>query len=194
MAHFSAEWLSKSYYEDTTLDSKVRGEMEEFTQIPRSQFSPTSPNNSCGDTSGSESEVGDDSEVEAAQQRRMRTKFTSEQISRLESTFSKHKYLGAIQRRKIAEKLNLSETQVKTWFQNRRMKLKREVQDLRPDFLAVPAALLPPALFQHHVLSGQFPAHSGYFPQMQPLHTATLPAAALQLGRSHPVIMPPHFY
>lgn len=56
--------------------------------------------------------MGDDSEGEAAQQRRLRTKFTTEQISKLESTFSKHKYLGATQRRKLAEKLNLSETQV----------------------------------------------------------------------------------
>uniref|UniRef100_A0A4W6D1N2 Homeobox domain-containing protein n=1 Tax=Lates calcarifer TaxID=8187 RepID=A0A4W6D1N2_LATCA len=79
----------------------------------------------------------------ATQQRRMRTKFTSEQISTLENTFSRHKYLGATQRKKFAEKLNLSETQVKTWFQNRRMKLKREVQDLRPAFLSVPAS--PPA-------------------------------------------------
>lgn len=57
--------------------------------------------------------MGDDSEGEVAQQqRRMRTKFTSEQISRLESTFSKHRYLGAVQRTKIAARLNLSETQV----------------------------------------------------------------------------------
>lgn len=67
---------------------------------------------SCGYASGSESEAGDDSGGEAAQQRRLRTKFTSAQISRLESTFSKHKYLGATRRRKVAEKLNLSETQV----------------------------------------------------------------------------------
>lgn len=67
---------------------------------------------SCGYTSGSESEVADDSEEEATQQKRMRTKFTSEQIRKLEDTFSKHKYLGATQRRKFAEKLNLSETQV----------------------------------------------------------------------------------
>lgn len=67
---------------------------------------------SCGHASGSESEVGDDSEGEAVQQRRMRTKFTTEQIRKLESSFSKHRYLSASQRRKIAEKLNLSETQV----------------------------------------------------------------------------------
>lgn len=45
-------------------------------------------------------------------QRRMRTKFTSEQIRKLESTFSKHRYLGALQRRTIAERLSLSEIQV----------------------------------------------------------------------------------
>uniref|UniRef100_A0A4W6D1M7 Homeobox domain-containing protein n=1 Tax=Lates calcarifer TaxID=8187 RepID=A0A4W6D1M7_LATCA len=56
----------------------------------------------------------------ATQQRRMRTKFTSEQISTLENTFSRHKYLGATQRKKFAEKLNLSETQVGVchWFEN----------------------------------------------------------------------------
>ncbi|GAA6225210.1 ventral expressed homeobox [Lates japonicus] len=195
MANFSVEWLSKSYYEETPLQvkdaalhSKVHRETEEFTKESRREFSPTSPNNSCGYTSGSESEVGDDSEGEATQQRRMRTKFTSEQISTLENTFSKHKYLGATQRKKFAEKLNLSETQVKTWFQNRRMKLKREVQDLRPAFLSVPAALLPPQLFQHPGLSGQLPARSGFYPQLQPLHRPGLPAAL------HPAILPPHFF
>lgn len=68
---------------------------------------------SCGYTSASESEVGDDSEAELGPNRRVRTKFTSYQIARLEKTFHKHKYLGASQRRKIAEKLHLSETQVR---------------------------------------------------------------------------------
>ncbi|XP_047459523.1 homeobox protein MSX-2-like [Mugil cephalus] len=202
MANFSIEWLSKSYYEEITLQerdaalhSKVHSEMGEFAKESRSQHSPTSPNNSCGYTSGSESEVGDDSEGETAQQRRMRTKFTSEQITKLESTFNKHKYLGATQRRKIAEKLNLSETQVKTWFQNRRMKLKREVQDMRPEFLAVPAALLPPVLIQHPFLSGQLPAGGGFYPQLQPLHRTILPATPLHQHRSHPTILPPpRFY
>lgn len=74
---------------------------------------PPSVSDSCGYTSGSESEVGDDSEPELGPNRRVRTKFTSYQIARLEKTFHKHKYLGASQRRKIAEKLHLSETQVR---------------------------------------------------------------------------------
>ncbi|KAF3708579.1 Homeobox protein vent1 [Channa argus] len=201
MANFSVEWLSKSYYEDIILQarddalhSKAQSEEGEFTQESRSQYSPTSPNKSCDYSSGSESEVGDDSEGEATQQRRLRTKFTSEQISKLENTFRKHKYLGAPQRRKIAEKLNLSETQVKTWFQNRRMKLKREVQDLRTEFYSVSAALLPPPLFQHPALRGQFPASRGLYQELQPPPAgATLPAPLHQYP-PHAVILPPHFY
>ncbi|MGH0116958.1 UNVERIFIED_CONTAM: hypothetical protein FKN15_026652 [Acipenser sinensis] len=76
----------------------------------------------------------------------MRTKFTSDQIYKLENTFNKNKYLGTSERLKVAAKLYLSETQVKTWFQNRRMKLKREVQDLRPDFLS--PVLMPQMMYQ----------------------------------------------
>ncbi|XP_034464481.1 ventral expressed homeobox [Hippoglossus hippoglossus] len=178
MANFSVEWLSRSFYEERDLHVKSAAlysqpHTETEARGTRSQCSPSSPNNSCGYTSGSESEVADDSEEETSQQRRMRTKFTSEQINKLEEAFSKHKYLGATQRRKFAEKLNLSETQVKTWFQNRRMKLKREVQDVHPAFLSVPAALLPPLLFQHHGLGGQLPAASGFYPHLYP---AVLPS------------------
>lgn len=83
-------------------------------------------------------------------------------------------------------------SQVKTWFQNRRMKLKREVQDLCPDFnLCVPAALLPSLLFQHPSLSGQF---SRLYPQLHPRHSAPLPVAPHQEHRSHPLLIPSQFY
>ncbi|XP_067382158.1 ventral expressed homeobox [Channa argus] len=192
MANFSVEWLSKSYYEDIILQARddalhSKAQINEFAAL---FLNPES----CDYSSGSESEVGDDSEGEATQQRRLRTKFTSEQISKLENTFRKHKYLGAPQRRKIAEKLNLSETQVKTWFQNRRMKLKREVQDLRTEFYSVSAALLPPPLFQHPALRGQFPASRGLYQELQPPPAgATLPAPLHQYP-PHAVILPPHFY
>ncbi|KAJ7324113.1 hypothetical protein JRQ81_017133 [Phrynocephalus forsythii] len=71
--------------------------------------------------------------------RRLRTAFSLEQISTLESSFKRHKYLGAAERRKLATKMQLSEVQIKTWFQNRRMKLKRQLQEMRPEaFHAVP--------------------------------------------------------
>lgn len=46
-------------------------------------------------------------------QRRVRTKFTTEQINKLEKIFNKHKYLDAGERVKTAQKLNLTETQVR---------------------------------------------------------------------------------
>ncbi|XP_042314400.1 homeobox protein VENTX [Sceloporus undulatus] len=65
--------------------------------------------------------------------RRLRTAFSLEQISTLESSFKRHRYLGAAERRKLATKMQLSEVQIKTWFQNRRMKLKRQMQEMRSE-------------------------------------------------------------
>ncbi|NXX78021.1 PV1 protein, partial [Urocolius indicus] len=59
--------------------------------------------------------------------RRLRTAFSAEQISTLESSFQRQQYLGAAERRRLAGRMRLSEVQIKTWFQNRRMKLKRQL-------------------------------------------------------------------
>uniref|UniRef100_A0A1B6E9F4 Homeobox domain-containing protein n=1 Tax=Clastoptera arizonana TaxID=38151 RepID=A0A1B6E9F4_9HEMI len=57
--------------------------------------------------------------------RRRRTAFTSEQLLELEREFVAKKYLSLTERSQIATALNLSEVQVKIWFQNRRAKWKR---------------------------------------------------------------------
>ena len=44
--------------------------------------------------------------------RRLRTAFSAEQISTLESSFQRHRYLGAAERRKLAGRMRLSEVQV----------------------------------------------------------------------------------
>nr|XP_033798863.1 homeobox protein pv.1-like [Geotrypetes seraphini] len=72
-------------------------------------------------------------------QRRMRTAFTSHQISKLEKTFERQRYLEASERKKLAACLQLSEIQVKTWFQNRRMKFKRQIQDQQHGFFPTPS-------------------------------------------------------
>ncbi|XP_049711069.1 homeobox protein VENTX [Elephas maximus indicus] len=60
---------------------------------------------------------------------RVRTAFTTAQISTLESAFKLHQYLGPQERKKLAKEMHLTEVQIKTWFQNRRMKHKRQLQD-----------------------------------------------------------------
>lgn len=60
--------------------------------------------------------------------RRRRTAFTHSQLAFLERKFRCQKYLSVADRSDVADALNLSETQVKTWYQNRRTKWKRQNQ------------------------------------------------------------------
>merc|ERR1719461_2283093 len=59
-------------------------------------------------------------------QRKARTAFSDSQLQLLETTFEQHKYLSVEERGNLAKRLGLSDTQVKTWFQNRRTKWKRQ--------------------------------------------------------------------
>jgi len=65
--------------------------------------------------------------------RKSRTAFTSYQLQQLERCFSRQKYLLPADRDVTARRLGLSSAQVITWFQNRRAKLKRDLEELRAD-------------------------------------------------------------
>lgn len=57
--------------------------------------------------------------------KRIRTAFSPSQLLRLEEVFEKNQYVVGSERKQLARDLNLSETQIKVWFQNRRTKHKR---------------------------------------------------------------------
>ncbi|KAL1420533.1 hypothetical protein MTO96_000509 [Rhipicephalus appendiculatus] len=76
-------------------------------------------------------------EKDGKKPRRRRTAFTQAQLAFLEAKFRYQKYLSVSDRGSVAEALRLTETQVKTWYQNRRTKWKRQSQ-LKADQLRRP--------------------------------------------------------
>ncbi|KAJ1212998.1 hypothetical protein NDU88_000637 [Pleurodeles waltl] len=76
--------------------------------------------------------------------KRARTVFTPEQLGRLEQQFLKQQYMVGTERVQLAAALRLTETQVKVWFQNRRIKWRKQSLEQKKAKLSK-YGVLPPA-------------------------------------------------
>ncbi|CAJ1065869.1 homeobox protein BarH-like 2 [Xyrichtys novacula] len=95
-------------------------------------LSPQHPRGSEPSPSQTPLSISSESETEHSasrlkKPRRSRTIFTELQLMGLEKKFQKQKYLSTPDRLDLAQSLGLTQLQVKTWYQNRRMKWKKMV-------------------------------------------------------------------
>uniref|UniRef100_A0A3B3HTE1 BARX homeobox 2 n=1 Tax=Oryzias latipes TaxID=8090 RepID=A0A3B3HTE1_ORYLA len=95
-------------------------------------ISPQLPRGSEPSPSQTPHSISSESETERGtprlkKPRRSRTIFTELQLMGLEKKFQKQKYLSTPDRLDLAQSLGLTQLQVKTWYQNRRMKWKKMV-------------------------------------------------------------------
>ncbi|KAH8317150.1 hypothetical protein KR074_005613 [Drosophila pseudoananassae] len=92
---------------------------EDNSQVTSSRSELRKSSNSCSSSQGS------NGSSKPRMKRKPRVLFSQAQVLELECRFRLKKYLTGAEREIIAQKLNLSATQVKIWFQNRRYKSKR---------------------------------------------------------------------
>ncbi|XP_075145265.1 uncharacterized protein LOC142220168 [Haematobia irritans] len=69
--------------------------------------------------------------------KRVRTIFTPEQLERLEAEFERQQYMVGPERLYLAHTLQLTEAQVKVWFQNRRIKWRKHHLEMTQQRLAL---------------------------------------------------------
>ncbi|KAM3955340.1 uncharacterized protein ACR2FA_010765 [Aphomia sociella] len=102
-------------------DDKVTKDPSKLIKRKKSTDDVRSP---LGGEGSMTSEEGEEPGV--GRRKKARTTFTGRQIFELEKLFEVKKYLSSGERADMAKLLNVTETQVKIWFQNRRTKWKKK--------------------------------------------------------------------
>lgn len=97
----------------------VRGKVKSTPSSPKTTTAKKEPDPSKTETNNES----------VKRKKKARTTFTGRQIWELENTFKDKKYLTAGERNELAQLLNVTDNQVKIWFQNRRTKWKKHVSN-----------------------------------------------------------------
>ena len=113
--------------------------------------------------------------------KKSRTVFSRNQVYQLESTFDLKRYLSSAERTALAARLNLSETQIKIWFQNRRNKWKRQINGEMDE---IP---IPPA-FAANFLPYAQPSYNSYGHVLDSREELFRSALSGQTYYSHPYV------
>nr|XP_019569660.1 PREDICTED: homeobox protein Nkx-2.6 [Rhinolophus sinicus] len=125
-----------------------RGSCEKVTEVvaermgePQPGLRAASPLRGGTDGSSGDCTPGERAEQpKVRQRRRPRVLFSQAQVLALERRFKQQRYLSAPEREHLASALQLTSTQVKIWFQNRRYKCKRQRQDKSLELASHPLA------------------------------------------------------
>ncbi|KAI4460728.1 homeobox protein nkx [Holotrichia oblita] len=97
--------------------------------------------------------------------RKPRVLFSQHQVYELECRFKQQRYLSAPEREQMAKGLNLTPTQVKIWFQNRRYKSKRSNLEKETEKTSTTNTSTPVVSTSFNCLPPQYPA-SNYYNQL----------------------------